>query len=83
MSVGHSEVGSPNGRPEPGNVRETREADIGFNISTSEAKFIPSLNHGALVVQIVGLLLREGDDQRTIGRGDCCRVQPLQIIGRL
>ena len=81
--MGYNEVGSPNGRPEPGNVRETREADIGFNISTSEAKFIPSLNHGALVVQIVGLLLRESDDQRTIDRGDRCRVKPLQVIGCL
>ena len=81
--MGCAEIYSPNGRPQPSNVGYTRKADIGLNIPASEAEFIPTLNHATLVVQIMGLLLRQGDDEGTIRRSDCCRIIPFQVVGCL
>ena len=40
----------PNGRPQPGDVSHTRQADVGFNIPAGEAESIPGLNYAALIV---------------------------------
>jgi hypothetical protein len=79
----HIKINLPNCRPQPSNVSHTRQADFRFNIPASEAESIPSLNHAALIFKIVGLLLRQGYNEGTIGCGDRCRIIPFDIVGCL
>ena len=73
----------PDGRPQPSNVSHTWKADVGFNIAAGKAEFVPSLDHAALIVQTVGLLLRQGDNEGTVGRSDRRRIVPFHVVGRL
>ena len=73
----------PDGRPQPSNVSHTRKADISFDIPAGKAESIPTLNHAALIVQIVGLLLRQSYDEGTVGSSDRCGIIPFQVVGRL
>lgn len=68
--------------PEASNVAHARELNARFDISSCEAKFVPTRDHASLVVQVVCLLLLEGDDKTTPLRGDCLRVIPLQVVRR-
>ena len=79
----HTEMNLPNSRPQPSNVSHTRKADVGFNVTTGKAESIPTLNHAALIIQIVGLLLGQGYNEGTVGCSDRCRIIPFQVVGRL
>lgn len=78
-----TKVNSPDRGPQPRDIGQARKADVGFDISTSEAKFIPRLNHATLVLKIVILLLGQGYNKGAISRGNRCGVKPFHVIGSL
>ena len=71
----------PNGRPQASDVVYAGQGDRHFNIASGETELIPTGHHTALVVELMGLLLGEGDLEGTALCGDGGRVIPLEIAG--